>query len=167
MSVIKPKFDTAGKAVTITLDSLASSKTDGRESAVVDNTTALYDFVTLHVLLKGANSGTIGNDKCVYVWAYEVPLDDDATPDDLYPGNVTGSDAAIAAIQEGALRYLGAIEFAAINTAYKKSFNLEVAFGGRVPRKWGVVLRNYTGIGLSATGSDHALHYHGGWYEVA
>lgn len=159
-AVMKPKYTAAGKPITwTTFADVASSATAGCECLVVDNTTDLYTQVSVHVQLKPANAAT-ANDKCIYFWAYEALLDD--APAEIYPDQVTGADADITAIQPGALRYLGATDALVANTSYKKTFDLSIAFGGRIPRKWGLVARNYCGQALI----EGVVHYQGSNMEI-
>ena len=161
-AILKPKYTAAGKAITFTsLATLASSATAGAESLVVDNTSDLYTQVTVHVLLTPADTGATADQMCVYFWAYEAILDD-GTPSELYPDQVTGADAAITAINAGALKYLGATDPLVRNTAYKRTFDLSSAFGGRIPRKWGLVARNYAGIAMAS----QVIHYQGSNMEI-
>lgn len=155
-SSIKTLYGTEAQVVTCTLTSLASSATAGRESTAVDNTTNLFRDVLVYAHVK-IDSGTIGNDKRVYVWAYGTV--DAATP--LYPDTVTGSDAAITLTSPTNLRLLGIIECPAQSTTYKAGpWSLAQLFGS-VPEKWGVVVQNYTNIALTGTAGDHKVLYQG------
>lgn len=157
MSDIKTKYGTAGVAVTITLASLASAAAAGRESTVVDNTTNLFldALVMLQVTLQ---AGTPANDKAVYVYAYGTA--DADTP--IYPDAVTGADAAITLRDPTTLKLIGVIPTPTGGVSYRSMpMSVAAAFGGVVPRKWGIVVRNYTGIALSATESDHKKVYQG------
>jgi hypothetical protein len=160
-AILKPKYTAAGLPITwTTLTDVASSATAGCESAVVDNTSNLFTQVTIHVSVQPSNVGATANDKCVYFWAYEAILDD--APAEVYPDQVTGADADITAINPGALKYLGATDALVQNTPYKRTFDLATAFGGRIPRKWGLVARNYCGQALIAG----VVHYQGSNMEI-
>lgn len=162
-ATFQPKYPAAGKALTLTLTSLGSSATDGRESTLVDNTTNRHATGRIHVKTK-TGAGTIANDQCMYLYAYEETLDEAGNP--TLPTNVTGTDAAVAAIQAGNLRYLGAIDLKAQNTSYEKDFDLAAAFPTGLPRKWGVIARNYCGVALSATAGDHKVTFYGQSFEA-
>lgn len=150
--------------ITCTLTSLASSATDGREGTAVSNATDLFIDALVWVKVKGVNSGSVGNDKAVYVYAYATS--DEGSPE--YPDTVTGSDAAITLNSPTQLVLIGKVKFSAINTTYKAGgFSVASAFGGVLPKRWGVVLRNYTGIALTSTGSDHRVHYQGVYTTIA
>src|SRR6266481_4561904 len=149
-------------AITITLGNgsvgLASSATDGREGTSVSNASDLFIDALLWVKVKGTNSGSVANDKAVLVYVYSTS--DEGSPE--YPDVVTGSDANITPTNFQHLRLGGKVFFAANNTTYKNGgFSVASAFGGVLPKRWGVVVRNYTGIALSITGADHRVHYQG------
>ena len=157
MADIKTAFGTS-TAMTITLASLASSATAGRESTVVDNTTNKFIDALVYVQCK-LQTGTPANDKAIYVYAYGS---EDGTN---YTDNATGSDAALTQRVPTNLILIGRIECPDSGAlTYKGVFSVAQAFGGFLPRKWGVVVRNYTGVTLSATGGDHAVTYTGIYY---
>jgi hypothetical protein len=154
----------AATAITISLASLASSATAGRESDAVSNVSNLFADAHVYVKVKTQNSGTIANDQAVYVYAYGFA--DEVSPQ--YPDTVTGSDAAITLNSPTQLRLIGKIFTPAINTTYKSdALPLAWAFGGALPQKWGIVIRNYCGTALSATGGDHRAHYQGIYSTLA
>src|SRR4051794_10240887 len=66
-SDFKNKYGTTNQAITITLNSLASSATAGRQSTVIDNRTNLFMDALVAMLLTIPTGGTVANDKCVYV----------------------------------------------------------------------------------------------------
>lgn len=142
--------------LTCTLTSLASSATGGRESATVDNTTDLFLDVLVWMKAKPQNSGSIANDKAIYVYAWGSLNNTD------FPDAVTGADAAITLNDPTQLRLIGVLNVAAINVSYSSEpLSLASAFGGVVPPYWGLVIRNYCGTALSATGTDHVIKYRG------
>src|SRR4051812_23081962 len=104
---LKEKFG-AVTTLTCTLTSLASSATGGRESAAVDNTTDLFLDVDVWATIKTQNSGSIGNDKAVYVYAWGSLNNTD------FSDAVTGADAAITLNDPTQLALLGVINVAAI-----------------------------------------------------
>lgn len=144
--------------LTVTLTSLASSATAGRESTVVDNSSTLYldALVQGHVKLL---TGTPANDKCVYVYAYGSVADVNTDLTDA----ATGTDAAFTHTDPPNLKLLGVINApAAGGLTYKAGpWSVAAAFGGVLPPRWGIVVRNYTGLALSATSTDHVFTYRG------
>jgi hypothetical protein len=160
MADLKLKYASSAN-FTLTLASLASSATGARESTAVDNTTNLYldALVRVHCKLQ---AGTPANDKAIYVFAYGS---EDGTN---YTDNATGSDAAVTMRDPTNLRLIGVIACPdSGGLTYKGGpFSVAQAFGGILPRKWGIVLRNYTGVTLSATEGDHAYSYTGIHYQT-
>lgn len=146
-------------SITMTLASLASSATAGRESTAIDNTSNLYIDALVYLAVK-LQTGTPANDKIIYVYLYGS---EDGTN---YTDNVTGSDAAVTLRVPTNLRFADAIQVPDSGGLTYKSNPISVArvFGGVMPRKWGVVLRNYTGVTLSATEGDHTKSYTGVYY---
>lgn len=146
MADVKTAFGTS-TSITITLNSLASGQFAGRESTVVDNTS--NKFLDAHVavtLVIGA--GTIANDKAAYVYAYGS---EDGTN---YTDNATGSDAAITIRNPTNLRLVHVVAMPTQSLTYKAVFSVASAFGGALPRKWGIVVINFCGIALSASGNS-------------
>lgn len=157
MADAKQAFGTS-TALTITLNNLASSATAGRESAVVDNTTDKFLNALVTVIAKLA-AGTPANDKAVYVYAYGS---EDGTN---FTDNVTGSDAAITLRDPTNLRLIGVIATPDSGGLSYKSHPMSVkaAFGGVMPRKWGIVVRNYSGVALESSGCSASFS---GIYET-
>lgn len=150
MATRKVTFATS-TALTITLNSLASSATAGRESTAVDNTTNRYLDALVQVTVT-LQTGTPANDKGVYVYAYGS---EDGT---VYTDNATGSDAAITLRDPSALVLIGFIPCPDSGGVTYESSPIAVAraFGGRLPRKWGIVVRNYTNVALHASAGNAA-----------
>lgn len=161
MADVKQSFQSS-QNFTLTLASLASSATAGRESTAVDNTSNLYLDAVCMVSVK-LQTGTPANDKSVYVYAYGSV---DGTN---YTDNATGSDAAITLRDPTNVRLVCVIPIPdAGGLTYESSpFSIAAAFGGILPPKWGIIVRNYTGVALSATESDHFYKYRGLYYTVS
>ena len=160
MASVKLVYGTT-TAITITLASLATSATAGRESTAVDNGTNLFLDALVTVILTIA-TGSIANDKAAYVWAYGS--EDNTT----FTGNVTGTDAAITLDDPTPLKLVQVIPMPTAGTSdktYKAVFSIAQAFGGVLPRKWGIVVRNYCGINLEA--HDCSASYSGIYETVA
>lgn len=157
MSDVKLAFGSA-TAMTITLNSLASSATAGRESTVVDNSTNKYLDALVEVLLSYPNSAP-ANDQAVYVYAY-ASLDGTN-----YSGGATGSDAAYTLRSPSVLAPLGTIPTPTQNIAYRsRPMSVANAFGGVLPSKWGIVVVNFSGQTLSA--SLNSAQYQGIYQTV-
>jgi hypothetical protein len=143
-------------AITITLASLASSATAGRASASVQNASNYLDALVF-VRAKAAVA-TPANDKCIYVFAYGSL--DEASPQ--FGDQCTGADAGITFDNPTQLRLIGIVNLSASGAACKAGpFSVAAAFGGILPKRWGIAVRNYSGMALSATGTDHDVKYQG------
>jgi hypothetical protein len=155
MAVINEALATS-TAITITLASLASSATAGRESASVDNSSNLYLDALVQVKAKLA-TGTPANDKAIYIY---VAGSEDGTK---WVDTVTGADAAITLRDPTNLTLLGVINTpdAGAVTYVSNPMAVAAAFGGTLPRKWSIIIRNYTGLAFDATAGNLAVTYSG------
>lgn len=155
MATIKVAYASSAN-FTITLASLASSATAGRESTSIDNTSNLYLDALVQVKI-ALQSGSPANDKAVYIYAYGS--EDGST----YTDNATGSDAGITLRAPSAMGIIGVIPCpdSGALTYESQPMSVAAAFGGYLPRKWGIVVRNYTGLTFSATEGDHTYKYTG------
>lgn len=161
MANIKIAYGTS-TALTLTLGGLTSSATVGRESTAVDNTSNLFVDAIVQVRV-ALQAGTPGSDKAVYIYAYGS---EDGT---IYTDNATGSDAGITLRAPTAMRLIGVIPCPDSGGLSYESQPMSVAasFGGLLPRKWGIVVLNYTNVTLSATEGDHSYKYTGVYYTSA
>jgi hypothetical protein len=156
MADIKTNYGTHSQALTITLASLASSATAGRESTVVNNGTNLFMDALVSVVVTLA-AGTSGSDRAVYVYAYGTS--NDGTD---YTGSATGTDAAYTQADPTPLKLIGVIPAPTQSLAYKGGpWSVAAAFGGVLPAKWGIIVRNFSGITLTATAGNHKVVYQG------
>lgn len=154
MATTKTSYGSA-TAVTITVNSLANGS--ARESTAIDNTSNVYLDAMLYVALKlTAGSPSGGLDVYLYGSADGTNYDD----------NATGSDAAITLRTNPNFMLLGRIQTATAGAlTWKKSFmSIAAAFGGVLPRKWGVIIVNNSGFALDSSGNSitysgiHAQH---------
>jgi hypothetical protein len=152
---ILQKYGSSGQAITLTLAGLADSATVGRASTVISNVTDL--FIDALVFLNIKTGGTSAGDKAVYVYAYgSVNGGTD------YTDGVTGTDAGFTMPDPPNLRLIGVISTPAITTTYKGGpFSVASAFGGVLPERWGLFLRNKSGGALDATEGNHLKVYQG------
>ena len=144
-------------AITCTLASLASSATVGRQCTVVDNTTNLYDDALVLIGVK-TSSSALANDKAVYVY---VTGTEDGTNYDQDDGTFGASDAAYTVNTASNLKGPVVISCPTVSKTYFKTFTVAQFFGGRMPRKWGFVVVNYTGQALDSTEGNHTKSYTG------
>lgn len=160
---IKTKYpssnaDTA--AFTITLTSLAASSTlvAGRESTAIANTTNLDEDLLVSGKISIQSHATTGR---VEVWAYAPISVASGTP--TY-GKTTGTDAAVTfdsraqAAAHGKLLWAFVSDASVARTYFMPPCSLRQAFG-ELPTHVGLVVINGHGGALSATATDHALHY--------
>lgn len=147
MSNLKAAFGTSA-GFTITLNSLAAA--GARESTAIDNSSNLYLDALIRVTATLA-AGSPASDKAIYIYAYGS---EDGTN---YGDNATGADAAITLRTPTNLRLIGVISTPDSGALTYKSQPISVAsaFGGILPRRWGIVVQNKTnlafGTGCTAT----------------
>ena len=134
-------------AITCTITSLASSATAGRGSAVVDNSTTLYDDALLTVTVK-TSATTLANDKAVYVYIFGS---EDGTTYNSSSAEAVGTNAVVTLDAPTNLKGPFTISCPAVSVTYRGVWSVAQMFGGVMPRKWGVVLQNYTGQTLDAS----------------
>ena len=153
MADIKVNFGTS-TAITCTLASLADA--GARECTAVDNSTNKYLDAVLYLAIRLV-TGTPASDKAIYVWFYGS---EDGTN---YTDNATGTDAGVTMRSPSNLRGPFVISTPDTGALTYKGVVGSVAafFGGTLPRKWGFVIQNKTGLALSATEGDHTKTYTG------
>lgn len=153
MAVTKITYGTS-TAFTITLASLATGS--ARESTAIDNTTNLYLDALVYVKAK-LQAGAPATSAYIAVYAY---ASEDGTN---YTDNATGTNAALTMRTPTNLKLIGLIVTPTANGATWKSNPMSVAaaFGGILPRKWGIVVENQSGFAISATEGDNAYSYTG------
>jgi hypothetical protein len=140
----------------MTLASLASSAVDvGQASTSVDNTTDLaVDSLVGGKITVGT---TPTANTRIEVWAYGSY---DGT---TYDAGVSGTDGAFTATNLKTLfRLLTIIPNIAVtsNVAYAWGpFSIAQAFGGTMPRKWGIFVTHNTVAALNATPGNHEVKY--------
>lgn len=155
----KIEYTSTGTAITCTLNSLASSATAGRQSNVVDNSSNLYvDALLMATVVTG--TGTLANDFTVYVYLWGS--DDGTNYEGGSDENAGNGDSAMTIDSPTNLRGPIAIPTPSSNVTYKKMISVAQVFGGVMPVKWGVTVRNYSGQALAASGNS--LAYTGVYY---
>lgn len=146
MSVTKEQYGSS-TAITITLTSLGDGNC--RESAAVDNTSNLYLDALVYVACKLA-AGSPASIQAINIYVY---ASEDGTN---FGDNATGSDAALTMRSPTNLRLLGTIQTPDSGGVTYKSNPMSVAraFGGSLPRKWGIVVQNNSGLALDSSGNS-------------
>jgi len=145
---IKGKLGTTNQAITITLNSLAD---DGlRASTVVDNTTNLFLDCLVQLIISNTEGVPAGN-KNLLIYAYGT-----ANDGTTYSGGATGADAAYGAVAGQLItncHLLGIMHFDADDEVFESDvFSIANAFGGIVPAKWGIIVKNQVGVALAGSG---------------
>lgn len=140
--------------LTITLASLANNA--WRESTVVDNTTNKYTDALLGGQIMTGTTPTVNTTIEVYLYALA-----DGT---VYTGGASGSDAAYTADGEELL--FPVAQIIQIDATSNQGYvfgpvSVAAAFGGTMPSKWGVVVKNASAVALNATGGNHFIKFIG------
>lgn len=150
----------ASAALTITLNSLGSQSS--RASAFVDNATNLY--VDAHVSIKFTlnTPGTVGDHGIVNLYAYGSEDGTTYGPSGGPAGKeaIDGTDKAIVVNFNPAPSTLWGcrigivhVQTGAAGLAYiSPPFGVAQAFGGSMPRRWGIVVENRTNIAFAGSG---------------
>jgi len=139
-------------SMTVTnLNSLASSATAGWQSAVVDNSSDLYLDALVQVVVDMANTAP-ANDQGLYVFAYGGL----AT---TYTNPASGTQGAITLLSVATtpqnLKLLGFLPYSTADEVIESQpMSVAAAFGGVLPQKWGVVVMNYSGAAIAASGNS-------------
>lgn len=156
MSDIKLKY-AAEAALTVTgLHSLASSATAGWTSAVIDNTTNLYEDVLLDIVLDPANTAP-ANSFGFYVFGFGGTNSSDLHTTGAASGDTPGTEGALTFPDVTAgpvnMPLIGFIPYIAQNAVVKRTFAVAPAFGGLLLPYWGVAILNHSGAALAASGN--------------
>lgn len=146
MADIKAKYGSGNQAIAITINGLAHDAR--RESAAIDNSTSCFLDALVQVRIATNIGADSTGDKSVYVYAYGT-ADDGAS----HSGNASGSDAAFGADpqQLANCRLIGIVYAPTQNKVYASDLmSIASAFGGLLPRQWGIIVHNRTGQTLKA-----------------
>lgn len=153
MGTLKTAYGSDGVAITC---SLAPSGTGlannaSRASTAIDNSVNGAVDALVFVSIKTAASAA------GYVAVYAFGSVDGGT---LYSDGVTGSDASFTPTSPTNLVPLGRISCPAASTTYYGGpWSIAAAFGGSMPKKWGIVIQNLTGQALDTTEANHTKKY--------
>jgi hypothetical protein len=152
--IFKPLYGSNNQALTITLASLAASATVGRESAAIDNSSALWMDVLLTILFE---TGTVSGNKQLLAFL-AASTDGGAT----YTEGATGADAAFTRKDPTLLRPLAVIPAVTNSFIHRAGpFSVAAAFGGILPDHFNVAVFNDSGAALSGTAGNNKLIYQG------
>ena len=150
-------------AITFDISSLAESSTflAGRECTQIDNTTNLYIDALVDVKPITSHATTVnvvGQYIGLWLWGSDVSLG--TTPIDVLDG--TDSAETLSSLNVlNALRRVGTAA-ATVVTANKEfffqPFSVASAFGGRMPKFWGLYLAHNLGDTLAASQTLSLIH---------
>lgn len=140
------------------LHSLGSSATAGWQSDVVDNTSTTYLDAIVQVVLDFANTAP-GSSKAAFVYAYG------GAESGTYSNPASGTEGTITLVDVTAnaqnLKLIGTIPYTTQDEVAESSpFSVAAAFGGVLPKYWGIVIINHSGAALAASGNTVK------WYGV-
>lgn len=150
-TITKPSYGASNQTVTITLASLANGTS--RQSTVIDNTSNLYVDVLVTFKIK---TGAAGNTAAGTVELYAIGTTDGGTT------YTDGGGATDAAITVNAAPFIGSFPATANATTYTGGpVSVAAAFGGTLPQKFAVVVKNNTPSTFDTTGGNFAVQYQG------
>lgn len=142
---------TSGTAIVCTLTSLGNGSS--RQSTAIDNSSNKYK----DALIRIKTNGQAGSTGIVNVYVYASA--DTTTP--VYTDAATGSDASFITANIKNSELLGVINMNGATSVTFGPKSVASKFGGRLPPKWGIIVNNESGSGLSTTGGDHTIVYLG------
>ena len=153
MADIKQEFGSS-TAITITLASLTA--TPARGSLAIDNATNKFLDAIVFLAIE-LQTGTPASDQAINVYVYGS---EDGTN---FTDNSLGTDANITLRSPTNLKLVEIINTPDSGGVTYKSHPISIAkaFGGVMPREWGIVVENKTNITFSATEGDHTKTYTG------
>lgn len=144
-------------AMTITnLNGLANSATAGWQSARVDNTSLKAVDFQVSIKLDLANTAA-ANDKAVYVYAVPWYHDGTAWTVGADGGTTTPPSGSEGVYTVGAtthnMRLARTLVYSATDQTVHGHFNVLDIFGSSCPDGWSLVILNYSGAALAASGN--------------
>ncbi|MBV6417374.1 MAG: hypothetical protein CMLOHMNK_02036 [Steroidobacteraceae bacterium] len=130
----------------LTLEDLANAA--ARECTVVDNSSNLYTDALIQGFFKTV-AGSLGTNPCIEIWTYGLSQGGSS-----YPDAVTGSNAGITMKTSPAIKLFDIVPIHTANVAcYMNPKWLSIVYGSDVPKKWGIVIVNKTGLAGAASGA--------------
>lgn len=152
-TILKPSYGASAALVTTNLQSIVSNGSiiAGWMSAVQDNTANLSDDELISYVIKLGTTPTVST--AVEIWAWST-LDDTPT----YPDTITGTEGTVTLTSlnvklSGAFKLCASfLVDATTNRIYSGIFSLAQAFGGTMPKKWGLFIGHNTGANLPGSG---------------
>lgn len=160
VTVIYDSTITAASMTVTNLNSVANSATVGWQSARVSNVSAKASDYKISVKLTMANTAP-ANDKAAYVYLCpHYTTDGGTTWLASSQGTTTlptGSEGASTIASPNNLRLLGVLSYTTQNMVLQDNFLISNAFGNVMPDGFQIIIINYTGAAISASGNS--VHY--------
>lgn len=130
--------------------SMASSQTSAISCVAIDNTSNLaVDYlITVSVT---TSASALGSDKAVYIYSY---ASEDGSNYELEESSSPSGGGAYTLNSPNGFKNISTIPVVNTSKQYTRVFSLANAYGGVCPRKWGLIIENFTGqalTGFSAT----------------
>lgn len=150
----KIAYGTDVQMTVTSLNSLANSATAGWQSERVSNVSALAMDYQVNVAIDLANTAA-ANDKAIYIYAVPWFWDGSAWTCGADGGTVTppsGSEGTFTVGTTHNLKLVKALLYTATDQIVYGHFNIAGAFGD-VPDGWSLVIVNYTGAAIAASGN--------------
>lgn len=147
----------ASAAFNITLGSLATTSTGGRQSDAVSNAVNKYLDYMIGGKIKAGTSPSAG---VIEVWAYAAVND---TP--TYPDVLTGADGNVTFtsrdILVSSMRLIASLvtDTTTGRVYWWAPVSLSSLFGGFCPFNFGVFVSNQTGVVLDSNSANSAIYY--------
>ena len=136
---------------TITWTGTSLADAAARESTAIDNATNLYLDAVVRIQTKGSAGSTL----TLAVYAYG------SVDTGTYTDSATGTDAAFTAANILNSKRVGTVQMNGTTAVVAGPMSVAAAFGGVLPTKWGLIIRNDSGGALSSTAGDHVIEYQG------
>lgn len=154
MADIQARYGTSNQPITITLNTLPDSAL--RASTAIDNSGHRFLDALVQIRIASGASGPTGNAN-ILVYAY-ASADSGTT----FSGGATGSDDDFGGVAGQSLdncSLVGIVNVDAANEVFESNlFSVADAFGGVLPERWGIIVKNQTG---QALGVGCAAFYQG------
>ena len=155
-STVKDSSSTNTSMTVTNLNSLANSATAGWQSVRVSNVTTQSIDYKIFVKLTMANTAP-ANDKAAYVYICPFYTTDAGTT--WYASSQgtttlpTGSEGTTTIATPNNLRLLGVLSYTTQNMVLQDSWLISNTFGDRMPDGFSIIVINYTGAAISASGN--------------
>lgn len=153
----KIQYGSNNQSISISLNGLGG--TSSRCSAAIDNSVNLFLDALVCVNLNSGSSANGYEDGQVLIYAYGTS-DGGST----YTDGMPGTDSAVTPTDPSNLKLIGQLNSETSGQKKAGPFSVARAFGGILPEKWGIVVRNNAGNALG--GPTNSAWYQGIYGQV-